>query len=792
MHKLDIKIAARTFLKEKWYNFLNITGLSLGLAAFIFVTLYVDQETSYDQWNDQIGRIFLVERELPNGPSPYTPGKLAAAIKNQCPEIEETGRINTALFQIPFYTASGKYLIKKWVGADYSIAKILGIKPKDFNLNTTSGTPTTLLSKRTADVLFPDDRTVHNKTVTMLSKSGISLMISGVAQEPLGNTNLSFDCIGFSDDITQGKDQSFTSQIYQTYVLVRPNTDIRLLAQKIDKVYREAASADTSQVAKEALRLSKATIYLDPLANLHLKPHYGSAVNDQMIKGLALLAITILIISGVNFTNLYIAQAARRAKEVGVKKVNGISRRQIIGQFLIEIFIQCCFALLISLGIVQLGLPYVNQLLASNLLFSGLNLTILGQLTLTLLVLTAIAGIYPALLMAGVSPAAVLRGSPLTNVGSLTRIRSSLILFQFTFAIGFAILLMVIHEQISFMRSENPGFTAKQVVYIDNMGIYNQPSQFETVSNQIRALPGVKNVTVASNVPGGILPATYEYILDHKAYAMQTVAVGYHYFETLTIALKEGQSFASSFAVDSASAVINETAAKAMGLKNPIGTTLKGAAGNYRIIGVAADVNEQGFESGIQPMIYVMSAAPGVTKTQIMIQTDSKAMVPLLATLQHQWRSINKLDGDNFNYHFLDELYGHLFRKQEQLQAVLSGFSTLAIFIASLGLFALAAQSIRYRMKEIAIRKVFGAKGQQLVLPLSKPFFYMVLLANGVAWPLSWLVADTWLESFAYHIEVSVFPFVIALAISLVIVSVTVCGQLIGAVGVNPVVKLKM
>jgi putative ABC transport system permease protein len=351
---------------------------------------------------------------------------------------------------------------------------------------------------------------------------------------------------------------------------------------------------------------------------------------------------------------------------------------------------------------------------------------------------------------------------------------------------------MVIHEQISFMRSENPGFTAKQVVYIDNMGIYNQPSQFETVSNQIKALPGVKNVTVASNVPGGILPATYEYILDHKAYAMQTVAVGYHYFETLTIGLKEGQSFASSFALDSASAVINETAARAMGLKNPIGTALSGAAGNYRIIGVAADVKEQGFESGIQPMIYVMSAGPGVTKTQIMIQADSKAMIPLLATLQHQWRSINKLDGDNFNYHFLDELYGQLFRKQEQLQAVLSGFSTLAIFIASLGLFALAAQSIRYRMKEIAIRKVFGAKGQQLVLPLSKPFFYMVLLANGVAWPLSWLVADTWLESFAYHIEVSVFPLVIALAISLVIVSVTVCGQLMGAVGVNPVVKLKM
>ena len=236
MNKLDFKIAVRTFLKTKWYNFLNIAGLALGLAAFIFVTLYVDNETSYDRWNKNFSRIYLVEREMPNGPSPYTPGKLAEAIKSQCPEVDEAGRINTALFQISFYTSSGRFLIKKWVGADYSIANILGIKPKGFNLDPKSKTPTTLLSKRTADVLFPGDGSVQNKVVNMMSKSGMPMKIAGVAEEPPGNTNLNFDCIGFSRDITQGKDQSYATQIYQTYLLVKPNIDINLLSKKIDKI----------------------------------------------------------------------------------------------------------------------------------------------------------------------------------------------------------------------------------------------------------------------------------------------------------------------------------------------------------------------------------------------------------------------------------------------------------------------------------------------------------------------------------------------------------------------------
>ncbi len=793
MNNLDLKIAFRAFLKNKWYNVLNIAGLAMGLAAFIFVTLYVDNETGYDQWNKNAARVFLVEREMPNGPSPYTPGKLAEAIKSECPEVEETGRTNTALFQVPFYTSSGRFLVKKWVGADYSIAGILGVKPKGFKLDPKSKLPTILLSKQTAGVLFPGNRIVQNKIVNMVSKSGMPITIAGMAEEPPGNTNLTFDCIGFSSDITQGNDQSYATQIYQTYLLVRPNTDINLLTQKIDKIYKTAALADTSQVARQAVRQSKtAAIYLDPLSNLHLRPHYASQVNDQIVKGLIALATIILVVTGVNFTNLYLSQAGKRAKEVGIKKVSGIKKRQLAFQFLSEIFFQCVIALAISFLIVVPGLPYFNQLLGVNLLISGIGIKIIAQLLVTLVLLTLLAGAYPALIMAGFKPAEVLRGDQLSEGGKFSWIRSGITVLQFAFAVGFIIILMVINQQVGFMKTENPGFTAKQVIHIDNLGIYNNPQKFKLVSDRIKAIPGVKAVTVASNIPGGIVPTSHDYVVQGKAYAMNTIGVGYEYFETLNIAMKNGRFFNSSFPSDTASAIINETAATAMNLIEPIGVTVNGCGGAYKVIGVIKDVKAYGFEENTKPTIYLMNDHCGLQNTQIMISAESNAIPAMLKTLSNQWSDINKLDGDNFSYHFLDETYGRLFVKQEQLQAVLMYFSALAIFIASMGLFSLAAQAIRLRIKEIAIRKIFGATGKQLTLLLTRPFFYMVLMANVIAWPVSSFIANSWLQTFAYRVHLSFAPFIISMVISIGIMAITVCLQIIKAVKFNPAERLRI
>ncbi len=790
--RLDLKIAIRTFMKDKWYNLLNLTGLSLGLAAYILVTLYIDHEKSYDQWNKNADRIYLVEREMPTGPSPYTPGKLAALIKSECPEVQETGRTNTALYQIPFFTPHGRFVIKKWVGADYSVASMLGIKPRGFNLNPKSTTPTILLSPQTAAVLFPGDTVLQNKSVNMMAKNGMPMPVAGIAEKPPGNTNLVYDCIGFSPDITSGKDQSYANQIYQTYLLIKPNTDVQRLTEKIDRLYKHAALTDTSQVARAAAsKPNERAIYLDPLTNLHLKPHYGSANSYYLLNGLLVLALVVLVITGINFTNFYLAKANQRAREVGIKKMNGIMKRQIATQFLLEILLQCLLAMIIALLLVALGLPYFNQVLQVNLLFSGIGYSVIMQLCATLGLLTLIAGIYPALILANFNPAQVLQGNQLLKCGRLSWVRHAINVVQFACAVIFVIILLTVNRQVDYMKTQNIGFSAKQVIYIDNLGLYNTPSKFKPIRNRIAAIPGVQHVTVASNVPGGFLPVTYEFSARQNRAALNIISVDYDYFETLSIQAQQGRMFSGSYPTDSMGVVINEAAARAMNLKQPIGESIEGCGGRYRIIGIVKNVKAYGFEQQVQPTAYLLNDHCGLSKTQIMISADARAIPQMLSTLNHNWSSINKLDGDNFNYHFLDELYGQLFVKQEQLQTVLTWFSALAIGIASLGFFASAAYALRLRMKETAIRKIFGAGREHLMLTLSKPFFYLMVLANLIAWPIALLVAHHWLSTFAYRINISWVPFISAMGLSVFIVAVTVCLQVLQTINFNPAIKLK-
>jgi putative ABC transport system permease protein len=346
--------------------------------------------------------------------------------------------------------------------------------------------------------------------------------------------------------------------------------------------------------------------------------------------------------------------------------------------------------------------------------------------------------------------------------------------------------MILINQQVTYMKTEDPGFKSKDVLYIDNLTLFNSPRTFEPVRNQIKSIPGVKNVSVASNIPAGIAPALHEYTIRGKALAMHSISVDYEYFETLNIERAGGVVFHPSSPADSINAVINETAARAMGIENPVGLSIDGCGGRYKIIGIVKDVKAYGFEEKIQPTIYLMKDQCGLAKTQIMVSANQANIPGILQSLSSQWKDINKLDGDNFNHHFLDELYGRLFVKQEQLRMVLIFFSSLAIAIASLGLFASAAHSIRLRMKEIAIRKVFGANTKELIVLISKPFFKIVIIANLIAWPATIIIVDKWLETFAYQISVSITPFIIAAMLSCGLVILTVCLQVRKAVKFNP------
>ena len=341
------------------------------------------------------------------------------------------------------------------------------------------------------------------------------------------------------------------------------------------------------------------------------------------------------------------------------------------------------------------------------------------------------------------------------------------------------------------MRSQDLGFTANQVVYIKNISIFNDPLKFEPVREKILKIPGVKSATVATFIPGG-QNGIDSYTANGIKANIDFVNVDFDYFETLDIKLKEGRFFSNQFKTDTInSAVINESAAVKYGIKNPIGQTIKGSNIAYKIVGVIKDFKSQGFESAVQPTIYSIKDQYGNFKMEIMLKIEEGKMAAALAVLKAQWPQINPKDGEDFRYEFLDEMYGKLFKKQEQLQSVFFAAALLTIFIAILGLFAFAKYITNGRMKEIAVRKILGASDIQVLKLINTSFFAMVVLANLISWPMAYILTKKWLATFAYRIEMPVLPFVLTAIITIGLTIITVSLQARKAVRANPVDALK-
>lgn len=305
-------------------------------------------------------------------------------------------------------------------------------------------------------------------------------------------------------------------------------------------------------------------------------------------------------------------------------------------------------------------------------------------------------------------------------------------------------------------------------------------------------IPGIKSATVATDIPDGSESGSNGYVFEGEQKSMDFVDVDFDYFETLNIKLKDGRFFSKTFPADTATAaVINESAVAKYGMKNPVGKIIRGCRIDYKIIGVVRDFKAQGFESAVQPTIYAIKNPCGNAKTSIMFNIDNQKMSEVLAALKSQWSQINTLDGEDFRYEFLDDLYGKLFKKQEQLQSVFFAAALLTIFIAILGLFAFAKYITNGRIKEIAVRKILGASDVQIFKLINSSFFVMVLIANVISWPIAFVLVKMWLTTFTYRIDLSALPFVISGLITILLTVITVSIQARKAVKANPVDALK-
>jgi putative ABC transport system permease protein len=786
MFKLNLKIALRNLWKNRGITSINVGGLAIALAAFILVMLYVTFETTYDKDVKNYDNIYLVGRISADYKTNYTAPPLAKLIKENFQEVESVGKMKGGFFEFPVNSNKGRYYASSSAQIDVELAKMFNVIPNE-GLHAPIDKDL-YLPKVAMQELFPNENLNQEKQVMIGPKQyGDRRIVKGTIDRNNAHSNIQFDLLVIAKEV--GKDEDYGYNNYYTYIQVKPGTDIADLSERLTKLYKaDLAKADDDP---DWTRINAVSIFLDPLKDLHLKPTAGNDANYKILLALSILGFSILVIACINFTNLSIAQAAKRAKEVGVKKVMGAYRFQLTVQFLTEILLQCFTATILGLILAELILPQFNQLFSVELSIWRNDSALIWQLPIILAFITLIAGTYPSMVLSGFRPAMVLKGNFQTSKQSYW-LRNSLLVVQFSAAVIFITGLLIINSQLKYMRTQDVGFNAEQVIAIKNMAIFNDPKVFEPIREKIMKIDGVKSVTVATSIPDGSKMGTNGYTIDGIETTLNFLDVDFDYFETLGIKVKEGRTFTQQYKTDTAnSAILNESAIAKYGIRNPIGKLVKRNALEYKIVGVVKDFKAQGFEKLVEPTIYAIKNPNGNYKTSIMLKVEAHKMAEVIATLKSQWSGINKLDGEDFRYQFLDELYGKLFLKQEQLQSVFFAAAILTILIAILGLFAFAKYITNGRIKEIAIRKILGANDFQILKLLNTSFFAMVLIANLIAWPLAYILTKKWLATFAYSIEISALPFLTSAAITILLTLFTVSIQAKNAIRSNPVDALK-
>jgi len=772
--KLNCKIALRNLNKSAISTCINIGGIALAITAFIIVVLYVRYERNFDATNPNYENIYLVGRDLPNNVTGYTSPELAKKIKEVCPEVELVGKIKYTNFEFAVSSNSGRFYLKNVLSVDYDAYKIFNFQIDDTSFKSKErGERSFFLSANDYKTLFPKNEQVIPEMVAIGDKAfGQTAKIDGVFI-PNGHSNFKFDGLAIADDISF--EMAAADQSNMTFIQVKPTTDIANLEKKINSIYKNIS---LNSVAESKLAGNKANlIYLDPLKNLHLQPRTASSDNKNTVDGVLYLGISVLLLGCINSINMNVAQSTKRAKEIGMKKVMGATRNAIALQFMLEVFVQCSIAAILGLIIVEAALPAINNALYVKLSIGIEDASIFWLIPLILLVTTIVTGIYPAFILSSIKPALILKGN-FDQSSQGQWIKKAFLILQFSIAMSFIIGLLIIRNQLHYMQTYDRGFSAQQVISVRNQAIFDKEEKFKPVKEKILKINGVKSVTVASHIPTNPKATSALFSIEGEENYFSVVNVGFDYFETLQIKLADGRYFSEKFGLDTTSAVIlNEAAIKEYHILNPIGKTIRGCNTTFKIVGVIKDFKSEGFEKAVEPTLYSINKVCGDTKAAIMVKVEQNRAAEVIDELKGSWSTINKLDGEDFRYDFIDGLYNKIFERQERMQFIITCLSIITILIALFGIYAYAKFMTNVRRKEIAIRRILGAEHLQIVSLLNLHFTWLIILSNVIAILVVYITANKWLESFAYKLDLSATPFVLTSIFTTVLIVCTVSYQ---------------
>jgi len=799
MIKLFLKTAIYRLQNNKFYSFLNIGGLALGLVAFLYIITYTFHEFSYDSFHSKADRTYRCVAHIKLGETalhiPRSESPLAAAAKNDFPEIEEAVRLYP-LTEITTYYNDKKFVESEICYADAELFDVFDFKLLEGDPETAlKESNTIVLGKEVAFKYFGDENPI-GKSI-LLTTDKVPYVVTGILDEIPENSSLQSNIYASFSTLAESRrvDWGAFNNTY-TYIVTRKGVDIEEFEAKFDASLRKYEDAmiqkEMGISLKEFETQGNFFIHkLQPLMDIHLNSTYSENLstygNKRFLIIFSITGLLILFIAGFNFVNLTTSRAPLRAKETGVKKMLGSTRKAIILQILIEIFIHALIALIISILILLLILPFLNNFSEIEIKPEFfLNPFALLTIIFTPLIFTILAGIYPAYLITAYKPVDVLkRKFNQGNSKSLTR--SGIVTLQFVVFISLVFCTLIIRRQIDFMQKQNPGFEKENVLVIDKMDyLKNNRNSFK--------LEMLKNPSVLSASYSSLVPSVEDNAGNifsekgsDKTHSLNRMNVDSDFQKTLKVQLKEGRFFSDNEASEKNNAIINEEAARLLGWSDCNEKYLYdyNYKKEFKVIGIMKDFHMRSLRDKSKPLILKNRNAGRYLSLKI----QTRDLPALISSIKSQWENFNK--ETSFEYFFLEESFNAQYKSEERLAKVIGVFTIFAIMISCFGLLGLVSYVATQKTKEIGIRKVNGAKISEILIMLNKDFIKWVGIAFILAVSVSYYAMNKWLEGFAYKTPLSWWIFALAGAFALIITLLTVSLQSWQAASRNPIESLR-
>ncbi len=789
MIKNFFTIAFRNISRNKIITLINIAGLAIGLAASLFILLWVQNELSFEKHNLNGENIYRIEEDQFYSGEKYhvsvTPFPSGPVWKEKIPEIREQARLNW-MPRLLFRQDDKVFFESSIMAADSTLFNVFTMPMIIGDPKTALNSPNSIvLTKKLAEKYFGNSDPLGK---TLILENKIQVKVTGVIKNLPNNSNFTFEGLlpySLQDELSIQVSTHWGSNSLLTYVLLEKGSDVTAVNKKLTDVVLEYTPETTTKYM------------VFPLLDIHLYAQFGYGRNNGPVTSVyifSLIAIFVLLIACINFINLSTAKASMRAKEIGIKKVSGADRGTLIVQFMLESFLQVAVALILAVIMVGLLLNTFNSISGKNFsLADFLQLRFIAGIIMAGLIAGLLSGVYPALYLSSFKPVAVLKGESVT--GGKGRLRQVLVVIQFTLSILIAVTAIFMYMQLKFLQTKELGFNKENLICIPMAN--NMKPKYNSLKKELLKETLIQGVTASTSNPIRIgsnsSGATWDGKDPEKTVLIGVNAIDYDYVSTMNMQLVSGRDFSEDFPADfardtTANFLINEEVSKIMNVGDPVGKSFRFMGLNGIIVGVLRNFHFKGADQPIEPIAFAVTDTRRLNVILIRLAGDKTPEA--LKMVERIWQNV--IPDYPLNYTFIDQDYDNLFRSQTRLTGLLKYFTILAVIIACLGLYGLSLYSAERRTNEIGIRKVMGAGQGSIIYSLSKEFIKLVVISLVIAIPAGWLIVEKLLKEFAYRIDINYMVFAAISAGAIIIAFITVGFQAYKATGINPAEALKV